>query len=151
MKHSKLLLVLSSVLLTTTLLGVGSYLLKREHIKTAQEAVTLLYEFDNFNEILSEHMTPLSKLMTKEAFDSLQINDEEQSLVQYLKFKGNPSKVSFIESTDEYIIYSIQCDSLTLGRKFVFYYDTNIWGKISNVSEAELRDFYKTNYSISND
>lgn len=128
-----------------------NFIHSRDGIKTAQKAVKLLYEYDSFEELRAEHLEPLSELMTDETFKGLAVNSVEDSLVKYLKFKNNPCQVAFIESSDNYIIYTIKCDSLTYGRKFIFFYDTNIWGKINKVEEAELRDFSKASSSISND
>ena len=143
-------------IITTTLLLVTipfscislfNYFHKIDGMRTAEEAVMLMYNFESFTTLYQEQMDRLQKIVTPEIYNEITVENMDRALTTYLKFKQNPSKVTILEKEENYIIYTIESDSLTSGRKFVMYYDTNLFGKINEMKEAELRDFYNTTSS----
>lgn len=124
---------------------------KEEGKKTAKEAVMLMYDFDSYDNVYKEHMASLKKITTDEIYNNITVENIDRALTTYLKFKGHPSKVEFIEVTDNYVVYSLDTESITQTRKFAMFYHTNWLGKIDSMKEAELRDFYKASTSRSDD
>lgn len=120
---------------------------KIDGMRTAEEAVMLMYNFESFTTLYQEQMDKLEDIVTPKIYEEITVKNIDRALTTYLKFKQNPSKVTILEKTDRYIIYTISSDSLTSGRKFVMYYSTNLLGKINEMKEAELRDFYDTTSS----
>lgn len=110
--------------------------------QTIQEAVMLMYQFDSYGQVYSEHMSELKKITTDEVYTKVTVTNVDRALSSYLKFKGHPSKVNVIKVTDTYLIYNLVTESITENRKFVIYYGTNFRGQIDSIQEAELRDFY---------
>lgn len=108
----------------------------------ALRAVNDMYTFVSYDSLAQNNMPDLQKICTKEVYDKLALQNTDRALTTYLKFKNEPVKVNIIKTTDEYIIYSLETDAITRTRKFVFFYNVNLLGKINDVSEAELYDFY---------
>lgn len=102
-------------------------------------AVKYLYNFQTVQE-LDANMDALKEITTEEVYEQLTIDKTDRALNVYLKFNNNPVVVKFEEITDSYIIYSLETESISSFRKFVFFYEVE-GGKISKVREGELIDF----------
>lgn len=144
-------IIISAVLVLSvgfTLFSGFNYLREKEGIRTAEQAVMLMYNFESFTDLYEKQMSELKELVTDEVYQNITVENIDRALTTYLKFRQNPSKVTILEKTSDHIIYTIASDSLTSGRKFVMYYDTNIFGRINKMEEAELRDFYKATSTV---
>lgn len=119
------------------LYGVHGYIGK----DNAKKLVFDLYSFNDIKDVKGRQ-DEIKKLVTKDTYPFVSFDNMEHSLSAYLKAKGNPCKVMFESITDDYIIYSLDCKSITPGRTFMLMYDSNIFGKIRKVREAEVVDFY---------
>lgn len=124
------------------------YLKEKDGMRTAEQAVMLMYNFESFTELYDKQMAELKEIVTEDVYNNITVENIDRALTTYLKFRQNPAKVTILEKTEDHIIYTITSDSLTTGRKFVMYYDTNIFGKINKMEEAELRDFYKATSTV---
>jgi hypothetical protein len=102
-------------------------------------AVKYLYNFQTIEE-LDSNMEALKQIVTDEVYQNLTIDKTDRALNVYLKFKNNPTVVRFEEVTDTYIIYSLETESISSLRKFVFFFKVDK-GRISWVREGELIDF----------
>lgn len=141
------LIGLAGIITISALLLTFEKVHKIEGRKTAQEAVKLMYEFESYDDVYQKQMQDLAKITSKEVYNSVTVENIDRALTTYLKFKGHPSKVEIIDATDNYVIYSLDTESITHTRKFVMFYHTNFLGKIDSMKEAELRDFYKASTS----
>ena len=138
--------IIISLLIVGTLTGVGlgfKYLHDRDSRNTAEQAVYLMYNFESFSDVYENQMKDLEKICSEDVYKNITVKNIDRALTTYLKFKGNPCKVNILQKSNNYIIYELDTPSITAGRKFVMFYETNIWGKIVKMEEAELRDFYK--------
>ena len=151
-KFTRNILILSLVMVSilTTWLGF-MYLKSLEDVKTGEKAVKLMYDFGSYDEVYQEHMTKLKELTTDDIYTNITVTNVDRALTTYLKFKGHSSKVKILQKTDSYIMYYLDTESITQTRKFVMYYHVNMWGKIDDIQECEVRDFYQANSSSSND
>lgn len=143
-------IIISALLVVTipiSCFAVFNYFHKIDGMRTAEEAVMLMYNFESFTTLYQEQMDKLEDIVTPEIYEEITVKNIDRALTTYLKFKQNPSTVRILETTDRYVIYTISSDSLTSGRKFVMYYSTNLFGRIDEMKEAELRDFYDTTSS----
>lgn len=112
----------------------------KERQRIAMRTVQCLYDFGNLEQLEAQQLE-LSTLVDEYVYNQLVYDNEERRLNTYLKFAGSTSAVNFIEVTDDHVIYSIDCAALMDGRKFLFQYHLNSFGKIDKVYEAELIDF----------
>lgn len=103
-------------------------------------AVVTLYDFGTVEQ-LDAQMATLKQITTDEVFQQLTIDNEERTLNTYLKFKGEACTVIILESTENYIIYSLQTPYVESNRKFIFRFTVNGQHKIDWVRESELIDF----------
>lgn len=132
MVTSFITLMLLVLLKTFTYSGVKS--------KIGVNAVQLLYSFRSVDTIQYQ-MSSLKKLTTDTVYNQLTIDNEERRLNTYLKFKESASTVVIDKTTEDYIIYHLDCETIDSGRKFIFMYHLNRDGKIDVVKECELIDF----------
>ncbi|WP_304427986.1 hypothetical protein [uncultured Clostridium sp.] len=128
---------------TASVLGIGIVLgaIQLQKTSIGEKAVMLMYDFEDAYD-LDSHMKDLKRITTKEVYNELTINNADRTLNTYLKFKDNSVDVEIIKSTRNYILYRLNTESLTTNRKFMFTFDTDIWGKINYVREMEIIDFY---------
>lgn len=120
-----------------TLVNVKSYVGKQN----AEQLLDNMYSFNKIED-LKDRQKSIKKLVTEEAYEFVSLNNMEHSLQAYLKMKGNSSRVKIDTVTDDYIIYELECKSITPGRTFMLMYDTNLFGKLNSIREAEVVDFY---------
>jgi hypothetical protein len=108
--------------------------------KLGVNAVKMLYQFRNVD-ALEYQQESLKSITTEDVYNQLTVDNDQRMLNTYLKFNEDASSVNVEKSTDSYVIYSLDCDSIDESRKFVFLFDVNSSGKISYVRECELIDF----------
>ena len=109
-------------------------------MKLGITAVQDMYQFMDTAQ-LKVNMIDLQAITTEPVYNQLTIDNENRTLYTYVKFRGDPTSVNIIKSTADYVIYSIDNDSIDEDRRFVFMFDCDSSGKISHVREAELYDF----------
>ena len=112
----------------------------RERQDIAKRVVQCLYEFGTLEQLEAQQLE-LRSLVDGYVYNQLTYDSEERRLNTYLKFSGSASAVNFIEVTDDYVVYSVDCAAIMDGRKFLFQYHLNSVGRIDKVYEAELIDF----------
>lgn len=108
--------------------------------KVGISAINLLYKFHDYTE-LDSNMAELRKIVTSSVYDELTIDNEGRLLNTYLKFKGNACIPHVIASTSDYVLYTLETQSIEETRLFLFIYSTNLFGKIDSVREVECIDF----------
>lgn len=136
--------VLVVILLCVIALGLSLVCIKFEIFsggKVGVEAVNYLYNFKSVDE-LSENDEKLKEITTEEAYTALTVTNADKALNTYLKFKNNSVEVEIISSGRGKVVYTLHSDSLSDGRKFIFLYDVNFFGKITNAEEFEAIPFY---------
>lgn len=135
----KILAILLGVVVATgiTLVNVKSYIGRQN----AEQLLNSMYSFNKIED-LKDRQKDIKKLVTEDAYEFVSLNNMEHSLQAYLKMKGNPSRVKIDTITDDYVIYELECKAITPGRTFMLMYDTNLFGKLDSIREAEVVDFY---------
>lgn len=131
--------------LLTLILLVGFFFINNKYEITSkgskgEEVVKLLYDFRKIDD-LAKQDEKVKSLLTEEVYKELTVRDAERALNTYLKFKQNPCSVEILEKRPGTIIYTLNTNSLSAGRVFIFTYDVNIWGKICYARELEGIDF----------
>lgn len=121
----------------SVLYGVHNYIGK----ENAKKLVFDMYSYNDLKDV-KNRQKDIRKLVTEETYPFVSFDNMEHSLSGYLKAKGESCKVIFEKVTNDYVIYSLDCKSITPGRTFMLMYDSNIFGKIKKVREAEVVDFY---------
>jgi hypothetical protein len=106
------------------------------------KAVKCLYEFGNIDAI-NTNMVELRKIVSSDVYDSLTVDNVERVFSVWLKFKGEPTFVNIIESSDKFVVYSVSNPNIAEERRFIFSYDIG-GNKIVSVAEAELVVFSTT-------
>lgn len=107
-------------------------------IDRSTKLLELLYDFGDVKE-LDKRRPKVEKIATEEVTN--QVYDLDRSLSAYLKMQGSYSKIVFLTTTPNYIIYELHSDVLTSSRKFMLMYDMNVFGKIDDIREVEIVDF----------
>lgn len=134
-------LITLTVISTLSVVGLSIHLNKMK--KLGVEAVNYMYNFSDVKE-LDANMPKLESITTKEVYSGLTIDNMDRALNTYIKFKNVPCKVRVLKNTHNYVLYTLDTDALSSGRKFLFLFDVNKAGKISYVREVEAIDFYGT-------
>lgn len=106
----------------------------------AEKVVKLLYDFGTVEQLEMQQKS-LKTFVTEEVYNQLTYDNDERRLNTYLKFCEEAVTVNIIRSTDEYVIYSLDCMTISPERKFMFAYKVGEGGKITDVQEYELLDF----------
>ena len=107
-------------------------------IERGTKLLELLYDFGDVKD-LDKRRPKVEKVATEEVTN--QVYDLDRSLSAYLKMQGSYSKIVFLTTTPNYIIYELHSDVLTSSRKFMLMYDVNIFGKVDDIREVEIVDF----------
>ena len=105
------------------------------------QLVKTLYEFDNENEFVANR-GKLKEMVTSDVYDLYTVDVEHRNLLTYLEYQNSPSSVNIIDSTDRYVIYSLDASAISEKRKFCLFFRVNRQGKIMEVTETECIDFY---------
>ena len=92
---------------------------------------------------LNKNMLKIRNLTTQSVYNQLTVDNEERTLNTYLKFKGDATSVNVVKATSSYILYTLTNKNIDKDRVFIFMYDCNSKGKLSNVRESECLDFLK--------
>lgn len=122
------------------LYSVRNLTLEKQHQKLGEQAVKLMYQFTETQQ-LALNMVDLKAITTEPVFNQLTIDNENRSLLTYVKFNGETTSVNIIKSGPDYVLYSLKNDNIAEDRRFIFMFDCNKSGKISYVREAEVNDF----------
>lgn len=101
-----------------------------------------LYEFENLEQF-GDNVAIFQELVTPEVFARMTADNSDRILRIYLKFNGNASYVEVLEATDQFIIYSLVCNSIERDRLFYFAFKVRT-GKVTEIKEAELFKFSTT-------
>lgn len=109
--------------------------------ETGRQLVLALYDYPSVEQ-LDEQMKIVRGLTTEGVFNQLTLDNEERTLNTYLKFEQKAVTVEILESTEDYVLYTLHTEALSEGRKFIFLYSLNEDGKVDWVQEAECIDFY---------
>lgn len=147
MSRNKLLVIIlvvtilgSAGLVAAIVIGAQSSAKKTE---TGLLAVKYLYNFSGLGE-LDSNKNKLKEITTEEVYNQLTLDNTDRALNVYLKFKNKPTKVVPDQFSEDYIIYSLETESIESYRKFAFFYHVNSDGKIDQVRESEVVDFVGT-------
>lgn len=115
---------------------------ENRRVTLAINTLRSLYEFETLTQF-GENIEVFESYVTPEVFDVMTADNSDRILRVYLKFNGKPSYVNVLEATQDYIIYSLVCESIERDRIFLFAYDSS-GGKITGIREAELFKFPTT-------
>ena len=137
----KVILVLSLLLVLGIEFQVVNRITNREKEYQAlgESAVMALYDFGSVYD-LDRNMYDLKQITTDAVFSQLTIDNEQRSLNTYLKFKDSSVSVRILRSGSDYVMYSLDTESIDADRVFVFFFTVDN-GKINSVREMECYDF----------
>ena len=116
--------------------------IKYETPKLGVRAVEDMYTFTSYSELVKNDMPDLQKITTPQVYNKLAYTNQERALTTYMKFAGKPTSVNILASTDEYVVFSINSPAINPNRKFIMFYNVNLFGNISEVHESELYNMY---------
>lgn len=126
------------------LLGVALVCLKTELFSQGSLGVDAVYYMYNYKTVeqLEQQDKQLKEIVTDDVYEYLTVTNYDKSLNVYLKFKQTEVEVEVLSSSPGKVVYTLHTDALSDGRKFIFLYDVNWFGKICNVQEFEGIPFY---------
>lgn len=140
----KLALILFYAMLSCTvfftLLVYRDKILNKTVSDIGVQAVNCLYDFGTVEQ-LDFQMQGLKEITTDAVFNQLTIDNEERTLNTYLKFKNKPVTVEIVDATNDYVLYRLKTEEISIDRLFCFYFRVNKAGKIDTVREVEAIDF----------
>lgn len=142
--HGSLVPIIITTLVCLLLLGWVLLCLKYEVFTNGSlgvEAVNYLYNFNSVDD-LDKNDKKLKDITTESAYESLTVTNSDKALNTYLKFKDNAVEVEILSSGPGKVVYTLHSDSLSDGRKFIFLYEVNLFGKITSAQEFEAIPFY---------
>ena len=113
---------------------------EKEYRALGESAVMALYDFGSVYD-LDRNMYDLKQITTDAVFSQLTIDNEQRSLNTYLKFKDSSVSVKILRSGSDYVMYSLDTESIDTDRVFVFFFTVDDDGKINSVREMECYDF----------
>lgn len=136
MKANKAALIAASILVLLLLLqrfvvhDVGLQLVRN------------LYEFETSEQLAYENMPHLQKIVTPEVMKSISINNEENTLNRYLKFKNKPTKVQIIRhetsGRNGVIVFKIDNEHIEKYREFMLIYRSSLFGTVTELKQYEI-------------
>ena len=134
--------IISGVIIGTTLISlVGIIAYRTSQIrKVGRKAVMCMYNFKDAYE-LDENMSDLKKITTDDVFSSLTIDNVDTTLNKYLRFKDKPCYVNIQSYGLDYVIYTLDTESISNDRLFMFHYSVGLNGKINEFEEYALIPF----------
>jgi hypothetical protein len=106
------------------------------------DLVRCLYEYDALEEF-GTNAVRLKDFVSEEVFDRLSSDNSDRVLSVYLKFNAKPCQVNVIDSTQNYVVYSLISSVIEPERVFAMFFDVD-GGKVIDVREAELFAFPTT-------
>lgn len=109
------------------------------------ELVKAMYDFESPYE-LDAQMAIVRKITTDEVFNDVTIDNEQRTLLTYLKFKDCGSSVEVIESSDSFVHYRLVSDVIEPDREFILFFKIDKDGLICEIEEAECVKFLDTIY-----
>ena len=111
-------------------------------VKLAKRALIDMYQFSSAEQ-LHDQFKDLQKITTEDVYNSLTYDNLEKSKHTYLTYSERPVSIDFIACTPNYVTYTLKCDKVIAGRQFIFLYNVNKSGKLCDVREAELIDYFE--------
>jgi hypothetical protein len=113
---------------------------RKEKENLGIQAINLMYNFNSVYE-LDNNKKYLKEITTPEVYSKLTIDRTERAMGVYLKFRKKPVHVKIKKSTDSYVLYSLDSESIESTRKFILMFEVDEKGRISYIRESEIIDF----------
>ena len=110
--------------------------LDRGELSIGRQVLQLMYTFEEPSD-LAEQYAKLKGLLTEEAWDTLNIDNELRVVNTYYKFGAKSSKVKIVYETSGLILYTLENENIDPNRLWAFYYDT-LGKKVGNIREYKL-------------
>ena len=120
---------------------IFSVLNNRNYSAVAEQVLYDLYTYRT-DESYATQINDLKKFVSDEVFMQL-TSTENLTNLNYILWAKKYTDVKVVEATESYVVYYLSSEGFSESRRFIFLYDTNWYGKIVRVREAELYDFIK--------
>lgn len=120
---------------------IFSVLNNRNYSAVAEQVLYDLYTYRT-DESYATQINDLKKFVSDEVFVQL-TSTENLTNLNYILWAKKYTDVKVVEATESYVVYYLSSEGFSESRRFIFLYDTNWYGKIVRVREAELYDFIK--------
>ena len=137
----KVYAVLSVVIVTQLLLLWIFTTLSSDKFDLGVEAVKAMYQFNTPEELL-EGQQYLKSILTEDEFERLCLDNTSRAISAYYKFGYSSSKVNVLEHYDGYVLYTILNTNIPKQHQWVFEYKLTDEGKITDVKEYRLVEYY---------
>lgn len=119
--------------------------IKVEKEQLGIELVNAMYTFDSPYQ-LDRQMAVVKELVSEPVFYDLTVDNEQRTLTTYFKFKDCSCKVNIINSTDNYVLYTLDSVAMEPEREFMLLFRVRDDGVIDWVKEIEAIEFRNTIY-----
>lgn len=119
--------------------------IKIEKEQLGIELVNAMYTFDSPYQ-LDRQMSIVKELVSEPVFYDLTVDNEQRTLTTYFKFKDCSCKVNIINSTDSYVLYTLDSEAMEPEREFMLIFRVRDDGVIDWVKEIEAIEFRNTIY-----
>ena len=120
---------------------IFSVLSNKNYSAVAEQVLYDLYTYRT-DESYATQINDLKKFVSDEVFVQL-TSTENLTNLNYILWAKKYTDVKVVEATESYVVYYLRSEGFSESRRFIFLYDTNWYGKIVRVREAELYDFIK--------
>ena len=120
---------------------IFSVLSNKNYSAVAEQVLYDLYTYRT-DESYATQINDLKKFVSDEVFVQL-TSTENLTNLNYILWAKKYTDVKVVEATESYVVYYLSSEGFSESRRFIFLYDTNWYGKIVRVREAELYDFIK--------
>lgn len=140
--------IVVGIICSTILLIIGinsASIAKEEHESIGIELVKALYDFRDAYQ-LDSNMVTVKELTTEPVFNDLTIDNEQRTLTTYLKFNNKACTVNILDSSDTYVMYSLENENIDKDRIFIFFFRADNDGKVNWYKEVEGIEFVNTIY-----
>lgn len=136
------------VVILLMLLAIGfAYIPLHKNVSknNAKALITEMFQFNNYTDLNTLNMPKIKKLTTESVYNSIKLQGNlDRGIGAYLQFRDKPCSVKIITVTDNYIIYSLDNQFVSDQNKYITFYKTNFFGKISDIKECQIRDAFTT-------
>lgn len=134
--------IICGVMIGVTLLSlVGLLAYRTSQIrKVGRKAVMCMYNFKDAYQ-LDKNMKSLKEITTDDVFSELTIDNVDTTLNKYLRFKDKPCYVNIQSYGIDYVIYTLDTESISSDRLFMFHFKVGLNGKINEFEEYALIPF----------
>lgn len=138
------------VIILLILLVIGfAYIPIHRNVSKANaiDLITNMFQFNNYSDLNNLNMPKLEKLTTKPVYDKIKLESNlDRAISTYLQFRDKPCNVTIVTVTNNYIVYTLENEFVSDQNKYITFYKTNFFGKISEIKECQIRDaFTSTN------